>query len=76
MTKIIVDRELLDKLHHLRERLELCDEQGRRLAVVEPTPVDIPVSAEDRQRIEEELKAGKFYTTAEVLAHLKSLERP
>lgn len=83
MQKIIVDKEMLAKLHDLRERLELCDENGRCLAVVQPKPerdrdflqsMEIPISEEELQRIESEIGKVKGYTTAEVLAHLKNLE--
>ncbi len=83
MTRIVIDRETLSKLRELRERAEFCDEEGHPLGVFQPDPsrgralwktMEVPVTEEESQRIDEQLKAGKFYSTAEVLAHLKSLE--
>ena len=84
MEKIIVDKDMLAKLRDLRQSLELCDEQGHTLATVQPDPsrdreflrtVEVPISEEELQRIESEIGKVKGYTTAEVLAHLKSLEK-
>ncbi|MBL8800223.1 MAG: hypothetical protein JNM56_40455 [Planctomycetia bacterium] len=82
MQQIIIDKELLAKLHDLREPLELLDEHGRRLGIIQPDPsrdrellrtMEIPVSEEELRRIEKEIEQGcKLYTTAEVLAHLRS----
>jgi hypothetical protein len=85
MIKITIDKETLAKLRELREQSEFCDEHGATLGVFQPAPsrdrsllrdMDVPVTAEDMQQIEKEIQAGKFYTTAEVLAHLQSLEKP
>lgn len=84
MTKVIVDKEMFFKLAELRQHLELCDEHGKTLGFFQPVPardrwlyenVEVPISEEELQRCEEQIKQGKFYTTAEVLAHLKSLEK-
>jgi hypothetical protein len=78
MTKIIVDDVLRNKLHNLSEPLELCDDSGRVLAQVFPAldlseyePCEPPISEEELQRREQE---AEWYTTEQVLAHLKSLE--
>ncbi len=80
MTQVIVDETLLSKLHNLTEPLELCDGAGHVLGRVVPA-FDLsqyepwePEFSEEELRAEEESDA-KRYTTAEVLAHLKSLER-
>jgi hypothetical protein len=78
MTRVIVDEALRSKLHDLARPLELCDESGRILARVTPVsdlsqfePWEPSVSEEELRQQE---KSGKWYTTAEVLAHLKRLE--
>lgn len=84
MNKVIIDKDMLARLKELREQLEFCDEHGETLGVFQPTPsrerslvqdVEIPVTDEEMQQIERELAEGKFFSTDEVLAHLKGLER-
>jgi hypothetical protein len=79
MTRIVIDEALRNKLHNLTEPLELCDESGRVLARVTPQrdfskygPKKPPVSEEELRRRE---KSDKWYTTEEVLNHLRSLEK-
>jgi hypothetical protein len=79
MTRITVDEFLIRKLHNLSEPLELCDGSGRVLGQFVPS-FDLskyepwePEFSEEELRAEEESN-GKRYTTAEVLAHLRSLE--
>jgi hypothetical protein len=78
MTKVIVDAALLSRLLNLKEPLELCDESGRTLAKVKPAvdlsqygPLEPQVSKEELER--RARSDGPWYTTAEVLAHLKKL---
>jgi hypothetical protein len=78
MTRVIVDAAMLSKLHNLSEPLELCDEAGRVLANVRPgidlsqyEPLEPQVSEEELER--RSRSPGPWYTTAEVLAHLKKL---
>lgn len=78
MTRIILDAALLEKLHHLKGPLELCDESGQVRAKVVPTvglsqdqPCEPPFSEEELQRREQ--SKGKRYTTPEVLAYLEKL---
>jgi hypothetical protein len=80
MTRIIVDEALRSKLHNLAEPLELCDEAGRVLARLTPLadlsqyePWEPPISEEELRRREQ---SDKWYTTEQVLAHLKSREKP
>lgn len=85
MQQVIVDKDFLAKLHDLREPLELLDEKGRTLGTVQPDPsrdrellrtMEIPISEEELRRIEQEIDQGcRMYTTAEVLAHLRGLEK-
>ncbi|HWG43344.1 MAG TPA: hypothetical protein VN688_11215 [Gemmataceae bacterium] len=79
MTRVIVDETLLNKLHNLTQPLELCDQAGRVLGRVVPTidlseyePWEPPISEEELQRREQ---SDEWYTTEQVLAHLKSLEK-
>jgi hypothetical protein len=79
MTRIVVDDVLRGKLHNLTEPLELCDESGRVLARLTPQvdlakygPKEPPISAEERRRRE---KSDKWYTTQQVLEHLRNLEK-
>jgi hypothetical protein len=78
MTKVILDPALISKLHNLTEPLELCDESGKPLAHVTPL-LDLsqyepwePTFSEEELRRQEQ--SAKWYTTEQVLAHLRSLE--
>jgi hypothetical protein len=79
MTKVVVDKSLLEKLHSLTQPLELCDESGCILARVTPVydpklygPLEPTISEEEIQR---RIKSDKWYTTEEVLNHLKNLRQ-
>lgn len=79
MTRIIVDDELRGKLLNLSQTLELCDESGRVLALLYPSvdlsqyePLEPQVSEQELDRREQ---SEEWYTTEEVLAYLKSLEK-
>jgi hypothetical protein len=79
MTRIIVDEVLRSKLHNFAQPLELCDASGRILARLIPqidapqfVPREPSISEEELQRREQ---SKKWHTTAEVLAHLKRLEK-
>jgi hypothetical protein len=78
MTRIVVDAALREKLHNLTEPLELCDEAGHVLARVTPVfdpalygPLEPQISEEELRRREQ---SDRWYTSAEVLAHLTRLE--
>lgn len=79
MTQVILDAQLIKKLHDLKKPLEICDEAGHVLARVTPVyapaeygPLEPQVSAEELQR---RARSDKWHTTEQVLAHLKSLEK-
>jgi hypothetical protein len=79
MTRVVVDETLRAKLLNLTQPLELCDESGYVLASVVPTldlsqyePLEPQVSEEELDRREQETES---YTTEEVLAYLKNLEK-
>ena len=80
MTQIILDANLASKLHELGHVAELCDPAGR--VVGRFVPADYPpdwetwvpdVSEEELQRRE---SFDKRYTTEQVLAHLRNMEKP
>ncbi len=80
MNRIVVDDTLRTKLRNFSEPLELCDETGRSLARVVPLedltqyePWEPPISEEELRRREQ---SDKWYSTEEILAHLKSLGKP
>ena len=79
MIRIVVDDALRSKLRNFSEPLELCDESGRSLARVVPLedlsqyePWEPSISEEELRRREQ---SDTWYSTEEVLAHLKSLEK-
>jgi hypothetical protein len=78
MTKVVVDAVLRSKLHDLTEPLELCDESGLVLGRVFPAVDLSQYEPWEPSFSEEELrnmgKSEKWYTTEQVLAHLKNLE--
>ncbi len=78
MTQVIVDAELLGRLHNLRQPLQLCDASGKILARVVPVPESADYEDLEPQIRREEMQRrkqnkGRTYTTAEVLAHLEKL---
>jgi hypothetical protein len=79
MTRVIVDAELLKKLHNLTEPLELADESGCVLAKVLPAAFD-PSEWErwepewDEEELRRREQSEEWYTTAEVLRHLENLK--
>jgi hypothetical protein len=79
MTRIIVDDDLRTKLQNFAQPLELCDESGRILARLIPRidasqfePLEPSIREEELRRREQ---SNKWYTTAEVLTHLRKLEK-
>lgn len=79
MSQIIVDTVLSSKLDQQFHPVELCDPSGRVLGRFVPK-VDLSewesitpdISEEELDRRE---KSTEWYTTEEVMAHLKSLEK-
>ena len=77
MTRLIVDAALLNKLGDLSGVIELCDERGRTLAQVVPSPstdeydlTEPPISESELMRRE---ASDKWYTTEQVLERLRGL---
>jgi hypothetical protein len=78
MTQIILDSSTSSKLHNLTQPVELCDSEGRILGKFVPQidmsewePVTPDISEEELDR---RAQSEDWYTTEQVLAHLKSLE--
>mgnify|MGYP000349334252 CR=1 FL=1 len=79
MITIRLDDVLLEKLHRLTDDVELIGDDGKVVARIRVDPRDEDGGSREPQVSTEELlrraKApGRWYTTAEVLEHLKSLE--
>ena len=74
MTRILYDAALKEKLPNLETPIELCDEEGRVLARIQPvldSEFEPRISMDEvRRRLADR---GKTYTTAEVLAYLEQL---
>jgi hypothetical protein len=80
MTQIILDADLANKLHGLTQTVELVDPKGQVLGQFTPVidmsewePISPDVSEEELDRREQ---SDEWYTFEEVMAHLKSLEKP
>ncbi len=78
MSQINLDADLSAQLHNLSEPVELCDPTGRVLGQFVPQ-IDMSEWEPDSPDLsEEELKqreqSTEWYSTEEVLAHLKTLE--
>ncbi|MHB1558301.1 MAG: hypothetical protein ACYC61_12645 [Isosphaeraceae bacterium] len=79
MTRVLYDDVLKAKLPDLSGPIELCDENGNVLALLEPVrePDEERLCREPQISREELLwrqaNPGKLYTTEEVLAYLESL---
>jgi hypothetical protein len=78
MTQVILDGDSATKLQGLVYTVELCDASGKvlgrfipKIDMSEWEPVTPEASEEELDRREQETE---WYTTEEVLAHLKSLE--
>ena len=70
MSRVVLDAATLAKLLQTPLPVEVCDEQGKVVGTFRPR-VEPQVSNEELRRREQ---SDKWYTTAEVLAHLKRLE--
>jgi hypothetical protein len=78
VTRVILDTALRSRLYNLQQPLELCDESGKVLARLIPVLAPPEFEAWEPEISEEELRrreqSDKWYTSEQVLAHLKSLE--
>jgi hypothetical protein len=79
MTQIILDAAVSSQLHQLGRPAELCDPSGKVLGRFVPLidlsewePLSPEVSEEELDRREQ---STEWYTTDEVIAHLKNLEK-
>jgi hypothetical protein len=80
MTQITLDEALAGKLHGLNEIVQLCDPAGRVLGWFSPLvdmsewePVSPGASEEELDR--RARSPGPWYTTEQVLEHLKNLDK-
>lgn len=73
MSELPLDAATLAKLRQVKERVEVCDEQGRIVGYFEPSIYAGAIMPPDPT--DEEVAAEETYTFDEVLAHLKSLEQ-
>lgn len=77
MTRIVVDQILLNKLGGLSQYMELCDDTGRVLAHVVPAAnleeYDLTVPAISEEELDRREASEKWYTTEQVLDHLRRL---
>jgi hypothetical protein len=79
MLKITLDAAAASKLYEVYQAAELCDPSGKVVGRFEPV-FDLseweilgpPISDEELER---RAKSDKWYTTEEVLAHLRGLEK-
>jgi len=78
MTQITVDANLSNTLNNLSQPVELCDPSGRVLGRFVPLidlsewePISPDISEEELDRREQ---STEWFSTEEVLAHLKRLE--
>jgi hypothetical protein len=78
MTRVIVTETLRSLLPDLTQPLELCDTSGRVLArvlpVFDPDQYEPWEPSFSEEELRQQEQSAKWYTTAEVLAHLKRLE--
>jgi hypothetical protein len=78
MTRIVLDAGVSSRLHELTLPAELCDPSGRVLGRFVPS-VDMSewelISPEiHEEELDRREQSTEWYTTEEVLAHLRSLE--
>jgi hypothetical protein len=79
MTRITLDAAAADKLRAADQIVEVCDPTGRVIGEFSPAfdpaewePITPEVTEEELQRREQ---SDTWYTTEQVLAHLRSLEQ-
>jgi hypothetical protein len=79
MTQITLDAGLAIQLHDLTQEVELCDPSGRVMGRFVPIldstawePISPDITEEELDRREQ---STEWYTTEEVLAHFKNLEK-
>jgi hypothetical protein len=76
VTKLPLEGTALEKLREVKRRVEITDPEGRIVGYFEPSIYAgqiIPPEPTEEELAESE--KGPYYTTAQVLAYLKSLER-
>lgn len=74
MDRVTLDADLRQRLGDLSKVIEVCDEDGRVVSQLVPAPqeyVSIPYSDDEIRRIA--ANTTQWYTTDQVLAHLRNL---
>ena len=75
MVKLPLEESVLGKLREVKERVEVCDAEGRIVGYFEPSIFAGYVIPPDPTEQElAEIEAGPTYTLAEVWEHIKALE--
>lgn len=77
MTKLPLSESILTKLREVKQRVEICDEEGRIVGYFEPSIyAGHIIPPEPTEEELEESEAEESYTLAEVLDYLKTLGKP
>lgn len=71
MTQIILNDDQAQAVQAARDAVEVRDRSGRLLGYVSPPPGDAEI-AQAKRRLQSQ---GPWYTTEEVLEHLRTLEQ-
>jgi hypothetical protein len=78
MIQIILDASVASKLIQVIHPVELCDPSGRVLGrfvpLIDPSEWEALSPAISEEELDRRAQSTEWYTTEEVLAHLKSLE--
>lgn len=76
MIKLPLDETTLAKLRDVKQRVQVTDQEGRIVGYYEPSIyAGLVLPPEPTEEELAEAEAGETYTLAEVLAHLKTLEK-
>ncbi|HET6573219.1 MAG TPA: hypothetical protein VFG68_06430 [Fimbriiglobus sp.] len=76
MTKLALNEATLAKFRDVKQRVEICDEEGRIVGYFEPSIyAGQVIPPEPTEEELEESEAEESYTLAEVLDYLKGLEK-
>lgn len=76
MIRIVLDDEQAKAIIAAKDQVEVCDENGRVLGVIDRAIPPARFSEEEIARAKRNLATpGPRYTTEQVLEHLRSLEK-
>jgi hypothetical protein len=78
MTQILLDASSVSMLTSVTQPVELCDPAGRVLGKfvpnIDPSEWEVVGPEASEEELKQREQSKEWYTTDEVLAHLKSLE--